>query len=88
MVLQTAPRVCATEAPSMIAVGFTATKKLGGAVVRNRIKRRLRAAVDTVMPDAAHAGHDYVLIGRKAALNAPFEKICKDLQWALRKLHA
>ncbi|OYW82885.1 MAG: ribonuclease P protein component [Asticcacaulis sp. 32-58-5] len=47
-----------------IRVGFTATKKVGGAVVRNRAKRRLRAAAQQLIPELGVAGHDYVLIAR------------------------
>jgi ribonuclease P protein component len=47
-----------------IRVGFTATKKVGGAVVRNRAKRRLRAAAQALIPELGVAGHDYVLIAR------------------------
>jgi len=45
-------------------VGFTATKKLGSAVIRNRVKRRLRALADEILPLLAKPGHDFVLIGR------------------------
>ncbi|MDC7676303.1 ribonuclease P protein component [Asticcacaulis machinosus] len=47
-----------------IRVGFTATKKVGGAVVRNRAKRRLRAAAQQLIPEFGISGHDYVLIAR------------------------
>ena len=52
--------------------GFTATKKLGNAVTRNRIRRRLKEAVRLVAPGAARAGCDYVLIAREAAATRPF----------------
>ena len=67
-------------------VGFTVTKRVGNAVVRNRVKRRLRAAVAEVVPSWASAGNDYVLIGRKQALERPFQSLTSDLKWALRKL--
>ncbi len=68
-------------------VGFTCTKKLGNAVTRNRIRRRLREAARLSMPDAAQPGHDYVLIGRASAENRAFEALKKDIISALTKLH-
>ena len=67
-------------------VGFTVTKRVGNAVVRNRVKRRLRAAAAKIVPSCASAGNDYVLIGRKQALERPFQSLMSDLKWALRKL--
>jgi ribonuclease P protein component len=69
-------------------VGFTCTKKLGNAVVRNRIRRRLKEASRLVMGDHAKPGHDYVLIGRQSALTQDFEALKKDIISALAKLHA
>ena len=68
-------------------VGFTCTKKLGNAVHRNRIRRRLKEAVRLTMPVIAQASHDYVLIGKAAALTRDFEAIRKDIISALQKLH-
>jgi ribonuclease P protein component len=69
-------------------VGFTCTKKIGNAVVRNRIRRRMKEAVRMVMPAAALSGHDYVLIGRVATENRDFEDLGKDIISALTRLHA
>ncbi len=66
-------------------IGFTASKKVGNAVARNRAKRRLRAAVAAVMPRHAAGGHDYVLIGRKATLQRPYADLLDDLMRALRR---
>jgi ribonuclease P protein component len=66
--------------------GFTVTKKTGGAVQRNRIRRRLREALRRVAAQA-RPGHDYVLIGREAALNAPFQTILDDLIAAFGRVH-
>ncbi len=69
-------------------VGFTCTKKLGNAVARNRIKRRIREAARVTLPGIAQAGHDYVLIGRASAANRDFEALRKDIISALSKLNA
>lgn len=71
-----------------VRVGFTVTKKIGNAVERNRIRRRLREIVRLTEPARLAAGHDYVLIGRRAALTLPFERIASDFEGALRRLHA
>ena len=63
-------------------MGYIVTKKLGGACVRNRIKRRLRAAFREInLPPG-----DYVVIGRAAARTLPFEKIKLDLRRDVGKL--
>jgi ribonuclease P protein component len=68
-------------------VGYTVTKKTEmSAVKRNRIKRRLRAAADKVLPEFAQGGHDYVLIGKQMSSTRPFETLCADLKWCLEKL--
>jgi ribonuclease P protein component len=74
------------EAPAR--VGFTCTKKLGNAVARNRIRRRLKEAARLVMPTIAKPSYDYVLIGRGAAETRGFEALGKDIISALTKLHA
>ena len=71
-----------------IRVGFTVTRKVGGAVIRNRARRRLRAAVETVMPTHAAPGRDYVVIGRARTNARPFSDLVGDLETALRKLNA
>lgn len=73
---------------SDIRIGFTVTRKVGGAVVRNRARRRLRAAAETVMPRHAAGGRDYVVIGRAGTLRRPFTALVGDLETALRKLGA
>jgi ribonuclease P protein component len=69
-------------------VGFTVTRKVGNAVERNRIRRRLREIVRLSGGAAMQKGHDYVLIGRRSALNAPFDKMTDEFAGALRRLHA
>ena len=75
-------------APDVARVGFTCSKKVGNAVARNRAKRRLRAIVREVLPDAARPGWDYVLIGRPAATaERPFPLLIDDLRSALTRVH-
>ncbi|MCD6035668.1 MAG: ribonuclease protein component [Rickettsiales bacterium] len=66
-----------------VRVGFTVSGKVGNAVVRNRIKRRYRVLVEKVFPSLARAGHDYVLVGRKSALDRPFLDMERDLRYCL-----
>jgi ribonuclease P protein component len=71
-----------------IRVGFTASKKVGNAVARNRAKRRLRAAAAALIPLYGLEGHDYVLVARPATLTRPYAGLLEDLQRALRAAHA
>ena len=68
-------------------VGFTATKKLGNAVVRNRVKRRLRELARLKLAGQARPGHDYVLIGRAPTRDRAFPDLETDLNSALKRLH-
>ncbi|MBN8531157.1 MAG: ribonuclease P protein component [Alphaproteobacteria bacterium] len=70
---------------SSLLVGFTTSKKLGNAVMRNRIRRRLRAAVAHILPRHAAPGYAYVVIGRQGSQDVPFTHITDDLLWALKK---
>lgn len=67
--------------------GFTATKRLGSAVQRNRARRRLKEAVRLAAPGHARSGYDYVLIARQGTLTNTFPDIVKELQTALRRVH-
>ena len=67
--------------------GFTVTKKIGNAVERNRVRRRLREIVRRTNAARMRAGHDYVLIGRRAALTSAFERMAAEFEAALRRLH-
>ncbi len=71
-----------------IRVGFTVSRKVGSAVERNRVRRRLREIVRLSGEPELRAGHDYVLIGRRAALSLPFERLNEDFKGALRRLRA
>jgi ribonuclease P protein component len=67
-------------------VGYTVSKKVHkSAVVRNRIKRRLRAAAADVLCVNGKAGCDYVLVGREATADKPYEVIRKDLAWCMKR---
>jgi ribonuclease P protein component len=76
---------CAEKTPGT-EIGFTATKKIGSAVIRNRCKRRLRAACDEVINGFQTKGMQLVLIARSDVLTRDFSLLSKDLRWALRKL--
>ena len=67
------------------ALGLILTKKIGGAVVRNRIKRKLRVIARETLPSQAVPG-DYVFIGKAACLDAGPETLKKDVLWALKRL--
>ena len=67
--------------------GFTVTKKLGKANVRNRIRRRLKAAVAGLAGTSGKPGTDYVLIARAAAYELPFAELVKNLDQALQRVH-
>lgn len=74
------------EAGPAARLGLTVTKKLGGAVVRNRIRRRLRAAAREVFPSMAVAGTDYVLVARMAAYDRNYDALLDDMKRALLRL--
>ncbi len=90
-VLQTAPAPDSTRAegdrPS-VRVGFTVSRKVGNAVARNRVRRRLREVARLVIPDQARPDLDYVMVGRQAALKRDFAVLRQDLVEALRRLKA
>jgi ribonuclease P protein component len=66
-------------------VGFTVTKKNGNAVIRNRIKRRLREAVRVNVADDMQSGTDYVIVARRDALNARFADLTRELSKRVSK---
>lgn len=71
---------------STLRVGFTVSKRVGNSVVRNRVKRRLRAVADKVLTEHAMDHHDYVLIGRAATARRNYSALLDDLETSLRKL--
>jgi ribonuclease P protein component len=67
-------------------VGFTVTKKIGGAVMRNRMKRRLRALAREILPASGFAGSDHVLIGRSGGIERDYDLLRQELGKAVEKL--
>lgn len=67
-------------------VGFTVSRKVGTATERNRVRRRLRELVKRVDPISMRPHSDYVLVGRRAALNRDFQTMLDDLRTALKRL--
>ncbi|MGN6154374.1 MAG: ribonuclease P protein component [Sphingomicrobium sp.] len=67
-------------------VGFTVTKKIGNAVVRNRMKRRFRALAREIIPTLGHPGSDHVMIGRSGGIERDFTLLRHDLAKALQRV--
>jgi ribonuclease P protein component len=84
-VLQIAP---APDSIPSVRVGFTVSRKVGNAVQRNRVRRRLREVVRLVIPAHARRDLDYVLVGRQAALSRDFALLREELVEALKRLKA
>jgi ribonuclease P protein component len=79
------------EDGAAIRIGFTVSRQVGDAVERNRVRRRLREVVHLSAAagiEGLNSGHDYVLIGRRAALAAPFGELMQDFDAALGKIQA
>jgi ribonuclease P protein component len=70
-----------------VRIGFTVSRQVGNAVERNRVRRRLREMVRLSQGGGMHDGHDYVLIGRRAALAVPFRQMRRELDGALGRIH-
>ncbi len=77
------PGEASAEAPR---VGFTVTKRIGDAVERNRIRRRLKEALRQAGAVAPTPGHDYVLVARRDALTRPFAVLVADIEKAFAKM--
>lgn len=86
VILQAAPNLCEEKRP--FRVGFTTTKKIGNAVVRTRVRRRLRAVVRELFAQFAKDNVDYVLIGRNNTVLCPYQTLKEDVKWALKKTNA
>ena len=85
-IVQAAPQPIEDASGTTVRVGFTASRKVGKAVVRNRAKRRLRAIAAEVLPQMGHPGTDYVLVARATASERPSAELVGDLEGALRQL--
>jgi ribonuclease P protein component len=73
---------------ALVRAGFTATKRVGGSVVRNRAKRRLREAARLLLPELARPGYDYVFIARGSVTTRPWPRLLDDVKSALIRLAA
>jgi ribonuclease P protein component len=76
------------DGTDLVRLGFTATKRIGGAVVRNRAKRRLREAARRLVPQFGKPGHDYVFIARGSVTTRPWPALLDDVKSALISLAA
>jgi ribonuclease P protein component len=74
------------DGDAAIRLGITVTKKIGGAVVRNRMKRRFRALAREILPDRGVAGADHILIGRAGGVERDFAQLRGDLEKALGRI--
>jgi ribonuclease P protein component len=84
LVLQAAARP--DDADGAPRIGYTASRRVGNAVARNRAKRRLRAAAASVLPQRGRAGTDYVLIARDGTGKRNYAELLADLEGALRQV--
>lgn len=74
--------------PAAVRFGLTVTKQLGGAVLRNRIRRRFKAALQQITDEVARPGFDYVVIARPGSAEQPFAALIDDLRSAVRGVHS
>ena len=85
--LETCPTPATEAHAGSLRVGFTASKKTGNAVTRNRAKRRLRAAASQLLPLLGRTGHDYVLVARGTTVARSFAALLSDITTALKAAH-
>jgi ribonuclease P protein component len=87
LILQAARRPEDSKLPPAPRIGFTASRKVGIAVERNRARRRLKAAVEAVLPKSGVPGFDYVVVARGGTLTRAFPDLIADLETALKHVH-
>ena len=85
--LETCPTPEPEALQGRLRVGFTASRKIGNAVARNRAKRRLRAAASAQLPLLGRPGHDYVLVARASVLSREYAALLGDLAEAIGAAH-
>ena len=73
------------DGDSQMRIGITVSRKVGNAVTRNRMKRRLRELARAILSQAGHPGADHVLIGRQGGVEREFDKLDQELRKALTK---
>ncbi|MDD4555845.1 MAG: ribonuclease P protein component [Alphaproteobacteria bacterium] len=83
LILQAAQSLCNEEI--LPKIGYTTSKKIGKATVRNRTRRRLRAAVQEIFPNKALSNVEYVLVGRYNTATCDFALIKENLNFALKR---
>jgi len=88
LILQAAPQPESETPEAEIRVGFTASRKVGNAVKRNRARRRLKALVREMIATGANPGLDLVLIARPATVDRPFDELRRDLLQSLQRTKA
>ena len=86
-VLEGRQRTAAPAGPTQPRFGFTVARAVGGAVERNRVRRRLKAAVESVQMRHARPDFDYVVVARRAALQVKFGDLVGELTMALDRIH-
>ena len=79
-------RLDRADGDATMRIGFTATRKVGGAVVRNRCKRRLREAARAMVAQYGVPGSDYVFIARQGTADRPWDRLLDDVKSALTRL--
>jgi ribonuclease P protein component len=88
LILQAARRPEDSDLPATPRIGFTASRKVGIAVVRNRARRRLKAAAEQVLPRHGAPGFDNVAIARTETVTRPFAELVADMTTAMERLNA